>query len=136
MTELNILEKVKALHSFKLEAERELEKYRKNTLAQQAQIGEINLVRSKAYENAAQILADEIDYLTETSDNLYIENSGLRVQLGSRFDEKALKDYMEEKKIKMGINIDRNVRIMKRLEQRMLASAKQLANIPAIDNKK
>ena len=96
MTELNILEKVKALHSFKLEAERELEKYRKNTLAQQAQIGEIKLVRSKAYENAAQILADEIDYLTETSDNLYIENSGLRVQLGTKYDEKALKDYTED----------------------------------------
>ena len=96
----------------------------------------LTLIRSKAYENATQILVDELDYVTEANDNLYIENSGLRVQLGTKFDEKALKDYTEDKKVKMGANTGRSGRIMKRLGQRMLVADKQLANIHAIDNKK
>jgi len=81
-------------------------------------------------------MADEIDYLTEEAEQLSIENSGLRVQLGTKFDEKALKDYTQDKKVKMGANTGRSGRIMKRLGQRMLVADKQLANIHAIDNKK
>ena len=122
----DVYEQVKQDPVFRQEATRELTDFRKETIAGRAQVGEILLIQNKALIQAGQVMADEIYDLTEENDNLSVENSGLRNQLGTCLNEDQLKTYCQEGKMKLGTDTNRNNRIRERLNKRLEESRKQI----------
>jgi hypothetical protein len=69
-------------------------------------------------------MAAEIVDLTEVNDNLKLQNDGLKVQLGDRFNKEELQKYCKEKKVEFHTDESRNKRILERLNKRLTESQK------------
>ncbi len=124
MTE--IIERVKQSPEFRQAVSRELAEFRNETIAGQAQTGAILLVSNRALQKASQVMAEEIYELTEETENLAIENKGLKTQLGTYLNDDQLRKYCKEEKLKLGTDTDRNQRILERLNKRITETDKQI----------
>lgn len=80
--------------------------------------------RVLAWEQAGETMAAEIVDLTEENDNLKLQNDGLKVQLGGRFNQEELQNYCKEKKVEFHTDENRNKRILERLNKRLTESQK------------
>jgi len=103
---------------FIAEVDKKRNEFLQQTIGDQALIGERLLVQKEADQEAMTIMAEYITEKVEENDDLKIENSGLRSQLGRKLDEQKLARFCSSRKTELGSDLDRKNRILADLNKK------------------
>lgn len=120
----DLVNAIKQTPGFLKQYDQALAKNKLLSLEKKAQVCDVLTGKVIAWEQAGEAMAAEIVDLTEENDTLKLQNDGLKVQLGDRFNKEELQNYCKEKKVEFRTDESRSKRILTRLNQRLAESQK------------